>query len=138
MSINSKARRDARKRKEKAAPRGRPLVEHAHIADGSGAVFGGAVRKGDEWVLVLNGKPAASTDSAAMVLAMLRHVAALRDAAGDAVRLTMSTQLRDAATAEAEAAGKTLDAYLDELEAERAERAAEKAAGEAAAPGATH
>jgi hypothetical protein len=122
MSIHSKAKRDARRKKTAKAAPARPLVEHAHLVDGRGGVFGGAVQRGREWVLVLGGKPAARTDSAAMVLAMLTHVAALRETAGDAVRLSYSTQLRDAATAEAAAEGKTLDDYLAQLEAERAER----------------
>ena len=125
MSIQSKARRDARKKTAKAASRARPplpLAEHAHLLDGDGRVFGGAVLRGEEWVVVLGGKPAAKTDSAAMVIAMLKHVAALREAAGDQVRLDYSTHLQAAATAEAEAEGRTLDDYLAMLEAERAER----------------
>lgn len=136
MSIGSKAKRDARRKKAAKAGPARPLAEHAHLVDGRGAVFGGAVARGKEWVLVLGGQPAARTDSAAMVLAMLAHVARLRDAAGDAVRLSYSTQLRDAATAEAQAEGRTLDEYLAQLEAERAERDA--AAESNAAPDATH
>jgi hypothetical protein len=122
MSIGSKARRDARRKKAAKAGPARPLVEHAHLVDGRGGVFGGAGLRGKEWVLVLGGKPAARTDSAAMVLAMLKHVAELKETAGDAVRLSYSTQLRDAATAEASAEGKTLDEFLAQLEAERAER----------------
>ena len=136
MSIGSKARRDARRKKAAKAGPARPLVEHAHLVDGRGGVFGGAGLRGKEWVLVLGGKPAARTDSAAMVLAMLQHVAALRDGAGDAVRLSFSTQLRDAATAEAAAEGKTLDEYLAQLEAERAEREASPEG--APAPNETH
>ena len=77
MSITSKARRDARKKKAAKAAPARPLVEHAHLVDERGGVFGGAGLRGKEWVLVLGGKPAARTDSAAMVLAMLQHVATL-------------------------------------------------------------
>lgn len=125
MSIHSKGRRDARKKKARSAARARParpMTEHAHLLDGDGRVFGGAALRGEEWVVVLGGKPAATTDSAAMVIAMLRHVAALREAAGDAVRLTCSTWLQEMATSEATAEGKTLDEYLAMLEAERAER----------------
>jgi hypothetical protein len=122
MSIGSKAKRDARKKKAAKSAPARPPAEHAHLVDGRGVVFGGAVRRAQEWVLVIGGKPAARTDSAAMVLAMLKHVAELKETAGDAVRLSYSTQLRDAATAEASAEGKTLDEFLAQLEAERAER----------------
>ena len=133
MSIHSKAKRDARKKKAKSAARSaspRPLAEHAHLTDGSGRIFGGAALRGQEWLMVLGGKVVTGTDSAAMMLAMLRHVASLREAAGDTVRLSHSTQLGDAATAEAAALGKTLDEYLAELDAEREERALE---GDAAA-----
>src|SRR5688500_5862886 len=109
MSIHSKAKRDARRKKAAKAGPARPLAEHAHLIDGAGRVFGGAVLRGKEWVLVLGGKPAARTDSAAMVLAMLQHVAALKEGADDTVRLSFSTHLRDAATAEATAEGKSLD-----------------------------
>ncbi|KFN48725.1 hypothetical protein [Arenimonas composti] len=126
MSIHSKSRRDARRKNAKSAPAQRPPTEHAHLVDGRGAVFGGAVCRAGAWVLVLGGKPAARTDSAAMVLAMLKHVASLREGAGDAVRLTLSTQLRDAATTEAAEDGKTLDEYLAQLAAEREERLAER------------
>ena len=137
MSIQSKARRDARKKKAKAASRARPplpLAEHAHLLDGDGRVFGGAVLRGEEWVVVLGGKPAAATDSAAMAIAMLRHVAALREAAGDAVRLSCSTHLQAMATGEATAEGKTLEEYLAMLEAERVERAERDSDDEPAAP----
>ena len=124
MSIQSKAKRDARKKKAKSSRPGpaRPLAEHAHLVDGSGRLFGGAALRGDEWLMVLGGKVVTGTDSAAMMLAMLKHVASLREAAGDTVRLSYSTQLGDAATAEATAVGKTLDEYLAELDAEREER----------------
>ena len=61
-------------------------------------------------------------NSAAMILAMLKHTASVRESEGVSVRLTYSTTLKTAATQEAEAEGKTLDAYLEVLEAERIER----------------
>lgn len=137
MSIHSKAKRDARRKKAKAAARpARPLAEHAHLIDAHGRIFGGAALRGQEWLMMLGGKAVTGTDSAAMMLAMLKHVAGLREAAGDTVRLSVSTQLSDAATAEAAALGKTLDEYLAELDAEREERAAEK--GGDAGDGAPH
>ena len=137
MSIHSKGRRDARKKKAKSAARAhpaRPMTEHAHLLDGEGRVFGGAALRGEEWVVVLGGKPAAATDSAAMAIALLRHVAALREAAGDAVKLTCSTWLQETATSEARAEGKTLEEYLAMLEAERVERAERDGDDEPAAP----
>ena len=57
-----------------------------------------------------------------MILAMLKHTASVRENEGMTVRLTYSATLKAAATKEAEAEGKTLDAYLEMLEVERAER----------------
>jgi len=128
MSIRSKAKRDARKKKQRSPGRAgaaRPIEEHAHLLDEHGNVFAGAGRRGSEWVLVLGGKVATATDSPAMIIAMLKHVAGLREAAGGGVQLNYSTQLRDAATAEAEREGKTLDKLLAMLEAERDERSAD-------------
>ena len=132
MSIHSKARRDARRKKSRGAARpvaARPLDEHAHLVDGQGRIFGGAGLRGEEWLMVLGGKVVTGTDSAAMMLAMLRHVATLREAAGDTVRLSYSTHLGEAATAEAAAEGKTLDEYLAQLDDEREERKLEGDAG---------
>ena len=125
MSIRSKAKRDARKKKQRSPARAgavRAIEEHAHLLDERGNIFGGAGRRGSEWVLVLGGKVATATDSPAMILAMLKHVAALRESAGGGVQLNYSNQLGDAATAEAEAEGKTLEEFLAMLEAERLER----------------
>ena len=127
MSIHSKGRRDARKKNaksEEGADRAVPITEQAHLLVGEGRVLGGAALRGEEWVVVLGGKPAAATDSAAMAIAMLRHVAALREAAGDAVRLSCSTHLQAMATGEATAEGK----------AERVERAERDGDDEPAAP----
>ena len=133
MSIRSKAKRDARKKKQRNPVRvgaARAIEEHAHLLDEHGNIFGGAGRRGSEWVLVLGGKVATATDSPAMVLAMLKHVAALRESAGGGVQLNYSNQLRDAATAEAEAEGKTLEEFLAMLEAERLERTNDALEGE--------
>ena len=128
MSKNSKARRDARKKK---APKGRrrsvttnskSAEPHAALLGDGGVVLGGAAFHSGEWILLLNGEVVSGTNSAAMILAMLKHTANVRESEGMTVRLTYSTTLKDAATKEAEAEGKTLDAYLEMLEAERVER----------------
>lgn len=126
MSINSKARRDARKKQRPrlgATRAALTLRPHAEILDGDGKIVGGAGCRSGEWVLVINGREVAGTESPGMVLAMLTHAATLREEAGLPVELRYSTALRDAATTEAEAAGKTLEEYLAMLEAERVERA---------------
>lgn len=137
MSTRSKAKRDARRKKMKGSARStrpRPIAEHAHLVVDQ-KIVGGAGLRGGEWVLVLGGQVVASTESAAMILAMLKHVATLQEQAGHGVELSYSTHLRDAATAEANGEGKTLEAYLDALEAERNEHAGERDEGEAAPGG---
>jgi hypothetical protein len=128
MSKNSKARRDARKKKQ-PRPRSRTVTTnnqsaepHAALLGDGGAVLGGAAFHSGEWILLLNGKVVSGTNSAAMILAMLKHTASVRESEGMTVRLTYSTTLKAAAIKEAEAEGKTLDAYLEMLEAERVER----------------
>lgn len=113
---------------------GSVIPAYAHLTDASGRVVGGAGLRDDDWVLVLHGRPAASTDSAGMILAMLRHTASMLRRAGHPVSLDCSDTLRDRATEEATVVGKTLDGYLAWLEAERAERAARKATDGAAHP----
>lgn len=125
MSINSKAKRDARKKKRPklGAARAAPVLRpHAEILDGEGNIVGGAGIRSGEWVMVMNGQEVAGTDSPAMILAMLKHAATTREEAGLQVELRYSTELRDAATVEAASEGKTLEQYLDMLEAERVER----------------
>lgn len=125
MSINSKAKRDARKKKRPklGAARAAPVLRpHAEILDGEGNLVGGAGLRSGEWVMVLNGREVAATDSPAMILAMLTHAATTREEAGLQVELRYSTELRDAATVEAASEGKTLEQYLAMLEAERVER----------------
>jgi hypothetical protein len=130
MSIGSKARRDARKKQTRPAGKRPPasIRPHAHLRDPQDQIVGGAGLRGSEWVLVMAGEVLAGTDSAAMVLAMLNHAAALRREAGETVRLTYSDFLRDAATAEAVAEGKTLEELLAALEEERIEHARAKLA----------
>jgi len=128
MSRNSKVRRDARRKKEPKRPirrLGAALQPHAQLEDADGNAVGGAGWRDGEWLTVLGGQVAARTPSAAMTLAMLRHVVALQEQAGTELTLTYSPALETAATREAEAAGSTLEQYLQLLEQERLERSAE-------------
>ena len=127
MSRNSKARRDARRKKEPKRPirrLGSPLQPHAQLELADGNSVGGAGWRDGEWLTVLGGQVVARTQSAAMTLAVLRHVVALQERAGHAVKLTYSPAMEAVATREADAAGKSLEDYLQVLEQERAERAA--------------
>jgi len=124
MSRNSKVRRDARKKQAGKRPVTRaaaPAAMHAQLS-ADGRVIGGVQWRDGEWVMVLGGKDLAGTDSAAMAMAMLRHVAAVRESDGQAVGLMQSIALREAATREAELEGKSLEEFLAQLEAERLER----------------
>lgn len=138
MSINSKSRRDAKKKNQpklgarSSAPVLRP---HAEILDGAGKIVGGAGLRSGEWVMLLNGREVAGTDSPGMVLAMLKHAASARGDGGEQVELRYSTELQDAATIEAQAQGKTLDEHLALLEAERVERLEFKRGGDLQADG---
>src|SRR5688572_14200283 len=127
MSRNSKARRDARRKKEPKRPirrLGSPIQPHAQLELADGNTVGGAGWRDGEWLTVLGGQVVARTQSAAMTLAVLRHVVALQERAGHAVKLTYSPAMEAVATREADAAGKSLAEYLQMLEQERAERAA--------------
>src|SRR5262245_1492821 len=121
MSKNSKAKRDARKKKEPKRPirrLGNPLQPHAQWEDADGNTIGGAGWRDREWLMVLGGQVVARTESAAMTLAMLKHVVALQEQAGRAVKLTYSPAMEAVATREAAAEGKSLDEYLQLLEQE--------------------
>jgi hypothetical protein len=125
MSINSKARRDAKKKKQSkpSARISKPEIKaHATLHDGEGNMLGGVGSDGKEWIFVLDGQVVAGTNSAAMTMAMLRHTASVRESQGLEIRVSYSNELKAAATQEAEAEGKSLDDYLEVLEAERAER----------------
>jgi hypothetical protein len=135
MSRTSKARRDHRKKQQSQRPIRRlegPLKPHAQLVDDDGEIIGGAGLRDREWVMLLGGQVVTATDSAGMMLAMLHHAVAVQAKSGRSVRLESSEALRSAATHEAMAAGKSLDQYLEMLEAERLERRSDEAATGAA------
>jgi len=139
MSIQSKARRDARKRKAERernkARAGRPPIEpHAELRDREGNLLAGVVRQAGVWVLGMDGRIAGSTDSAAQVLMLMRRAQRLHDEQGVPVKLVYSDALRDEAELEAAAQGKSLAEYEKQLEEEMdAAAPATDAAGEDAA-----
>ena len=83
MSIQSKAKRDASKKKKPTRERVvtgtlRPAVEaHADLRDAQGTLLGGIARRDGEWVLGLDGKMVGGSESAATILAMIKRAAAL-------------------------------------------------------------
>lgn len=119
----SKSRRTPRRKAASGSPAPvRSLPAHAHLTDAGGHVLGGIALRDDEWLLVLQGKPAATTDSAGMAMAMLRHTAVLLAQAGRPVEASCSHVLQSRAADEAAEAGQTLEEYLTYLEAERVAR----------------
>nr|WP_295382182.1 hypothetical protein [Pseudoxanthomonas sp.] len=123
MSTNSKARRDARKRKvikaRNLARANAPAIEpHAELRNPQGDLLAGIVRQAGVWVLGMDGRIAGSSDSAAEVLAMIKRAAALHEANGQPVRLVYSDELRDTAVIEAAAQGMSLEDFEKKLEAD--------------------
>ena len=125
MSIQSKARRDARRRKEQRehnrARAGAPAIEpHAELRDADGKLLAGVVRQAGVWVLGMDGRIAGSSDSAAQMLMLIRRAQRLHDEKGIPVKLVYSDALRDEAELEAAAHGKSLADDETQLEEERA------------------
>lgn len=125
MSIQSKARRDARKRKaererNKARAGASPIEPHAELRDRDGDLLAGIVRQSGVWVLGMDGRIVGSSDSAAQVLMLIRRAQRLHDGQGVPVKLVYSDALRDEAELEAAANGKSLPDYEKQLEEEMA------------------
>ena len=121
MSIQSKARRDARKRrlaKARNAASERPaesIEAHAELRDDAGNLLGGIVRRDGEWTLGLGGQIVGGSDSAARVLAMLKRAAVMHEAKGTQIRLRCSPSLDQAAAAEVAAQGLTFEQFEQQL-----------------------
>lgn len=132
MSINSKARRDARRKQAPHldARRPAPMPALAHLLGADDAIVGGIARRGDEYAFVFGGRVVTSTDSAAMAIALLDRAITVHAARDVALRRRVSEPLLAAATREAEDAGLTLEAQLAALEAERIEHVQQRAAPE--------
>jgi len=125
MSIQSKARRDARRRKaERERHRARadaPAIEpHAELRDRNGDLLAGVVRQSGVWVLGMDGRIVGSSDSAAQMLMLIRRAQRLHDGQGVPVKLVYSDALRDEAELEAATQGLSLEAYEKQLEDEMA------------------
>ena len=125
MSIQSKARRDARRRKEQRehnrARAGAPAIEpHAELRDADGKLLAGVVRQSGVWVLGMDGRIAGSSDSAAQKLMLIRRAQRKKKKKGIPVKLVYSDALRDEAELEAATHGKSLADYETQLEEEMA------------------
>lgn len=137
MSINSKARRDARRKQapHRGARRPDPLPALAHLLDVDDAIVGGIAQRDGEYAFVFGGRAVTSTDSAAMAIALLDRAIAVHAARDVVLRRRVSDPLLTAATLEAAEAGITLEAHLAALEAERIEHMQQRSA---LAPDSTH
>jgi hypothetical protein len=102
-----------------------PAVAHL-LAEGDRIVGGIARRSDDDYALVLGGRVMASTESAGMAIAMLRHARAVLSSNEGELTIRVSPELESPAIHEAAEAGLELEPYLDLLEAERRERAEER------------
>ena len=124
MSIQSKARRDARRRKAERERNRRgdaPAIEpHAELRDRDDNLLAGIVRQPGVWVLGMDGRIVGSSDSAAQVLMLIRRAQRLHDEKGVPVKLVYSDALRDEAELEAAVHGKSLADYEKQLEDEMA------------------
>ncbi|MEH6416154.1 hypothetical protein [Pseudomonas sp. CGJS7] len=125
MSINSKARRDAKKRKLAKArstplPGATRIEPHAELRDAHGRLLGGIVRREGEWTLGLGGRIVGGSESAARVLALLERAATLHRREGREVSLGCSSALRSAAQSEVAERGISFEQFQQELEKELA------------------
>ena len=139
MSINSKARRDAKKRKAQKERNQRladvpKTVGHAELRNQAGELVAGIVRRGGAWFLGIDGRIAGSSDSAAEVFALLKRAAKTYEANGMPVRMIYSDELRDTAVIEAAAQGLTLEQFDAKLEEEMQANAAASANGVESGP----
>ena len=122
MSIQSKARRDAHRRKAERErnlqPQAAPIEPHAELRDRDRRLLAGIVRRDGEWVLGMDGRIAGETPSAARVLALIMQAAELHERSGTPVRLMYSDALKDAAHAEAAEQGIDFDTWKRNLATE--------------------
>lgn len=128
MSINSKVRREAKKRNTAKARTGKPtatpIEPHAELRDQQGQLLAGIVRRDGEWVLGMGGQIAGGSESAAQVLAMIQRVARLHESKGMPVRLKYTDALKEAANTEVAAHGITFEQFQEQLEKDMANKSA--------------
>lgn len=120
MSIQSKSRRDAKKRKEAKADKAIPAHKlgqpHAELRDAKGKLMGGIVFKDGQWVLGLGGRMVGDTDSAAHVLAIIKRAEAMLRKEGREVTLVTSATLREQADREVAELGMDFAQFQARLE----------------------
>jgi len=119
MSINSKVRRQAGKRKIRKADATvavePPIEPHAELRDQQGALLAGIVRRDGEWVLGMGGRIAGHSTSAAHVLALIQQAGKVHEQTGNPARLLYSDALRDAAQLEVAGLGLSFEQFSEAL-----------------------
>lgn len=121
MSIRSKAKRDANKKKKArerlVAIRPGPAIEaHAELRARDGTLLGGIARQDGEWVLGLDGRMVGGSTSAATILSLLMRAEAMHRQTGGESTLKFSKAIRAAADTEAGTEGMSLDEFRERLE----------------------
>jgi len=117
MSKNSKAKRDAKRKKQpKTGLRSRvqaPIEAHGEMKDGEDRTLLSIGKQGEDWLVVMNGQVVAGASNAADIMVMLHQFADDQQAQGVAILNAYSTTFKQAATQDAEAEGLTLDEYIE-------------------------
>lgn len=125
MSKNSKAKRDAKRKKAPKRPFMRKLNDliepHGEMRDGTGRLIAGVGRHDEDWVLVVGGQVVAGGSRAADVMVMLHQLADMRQANGDAVVNTYSAAFKAAAEHDAKEEGISLYEYMERARDEMAQ-----------------
>jgi hypothetical protein len=126
MSRNSKAKRDAKRKK---APKrftrsiGTPIEPHGEMRDSDGSLIAGVGLQGEDWVLVIGDQVigSGSGSNAADAMVMLDRIAELGQKEGRTVVTSYSPIMQAEAERAARAEGMTLDEYIAKGREELAE-----------------
>lgn len=135
MSRNSKAKRDARRKKlAKRSYLGRTsrqIEPHGEMRDENGRVIAGIGRQGDEWVLVIGNQVMGGGASAADVMVMFHHLADIHQRDGGSVFNSYSTTFKAEAERDAAEQGMSLSEYIERARDEMAESDSDRSSEEA-------
>jgi hypothetical protein len=86
-----------------------PAIEpHAEIRSDAGEFLAGGGFSRGKWVLVMGHRTMTRTESAGMMVAMLKHIASLQEQDGQSILLRYSKALRNAAADDASQHGMAL------------------------------
>lgn len=134
MSKNSKAKRDARRKKlpkrSLASRTSRQIEPHGEMRDENGRVVAGIGRQGEEWVLVIGNQIMGGGTGAADVMVMFHHLADIRQRDGGSVFNSYSTTFKAEAERDAAEQGMSLSEYIERARAEMQEEESDGLGGE--------